>query len=207
MTKIILCAAAFAVSAFSAQAQDKKLEFGVKAGANLTTFTGDFEDAEVKPGFHAGGIANYHFNESFGLQAEVLYSLQGAKSGYEETDFGTTFKNVRVNLSYINVPVLAKYELKNVRGLSFGFGPQVGVLVSAKQKFDAVSGGSTSEESEDIKDQLKTVDFSVIGDVEYKLASNIFFSVRGQLGVSNVNDVGNDKVHNAGLSLSGGYRF
>ncbi|MBD3581998.1 porin family protein [Flavobacterium selenitireducens] len=208
MTKLIICAAALAVSALSAQAQEKKFEFGVKAGAQLSTFAGDFEEAEALAGFHVGGLVNYHFNENFSVQPELLLSMQGAESGDEYWDGEVRYENMRVELFYLNMPVLVKYHFAKVRGLSVGAGPQVGVLLSAKQKYDSVVFGDRDENENDIKDDVKPIDIGLVGDVEYKLKNDIFFSVRANVGFVNINDDGsNDKTRNSVVSLSAGYRF
>lgn len=208
MTKLIICAAAFAVSVLSAQAQEKKFEFGVKAGAQLSTFAGDFDEAEAIAGFHVGGVANYHLSEDFSIQPELLLSMQGSESGEEYWDGEVRYENMRVELFYINMPVLVKYHFTKVKGLSVGAGPQIGVLLSAKQKYDSVLFGDRDEHDNDIRDDVKPIDIGLVGDVEYKLPNNIFFSFRANVGFMNINDDGSDdKTRNSVVSLSAGYRF
>ena len=133
MKKIVL--AAIAVMGFGfANAQD--IKFGIKGGINLSTFTGDIEDASSKVGFQAGGFAELKLSDKFSIQPEVLYSLQGAK--FKETGDSYSYKE-NINASYLNVPVLAKYYV--IDKLSVEAGPQIGFLLSAKSKWESVEGG------------------------------------------------------------------
>ncbi len=59
------------------------------------------------------------------LQPEVLYSGQGAK-------FSDSLVTGKLNYGYLNVPVLFKYQ--HASGLFAETGPQVGFLLSAKEK-------------------------------------------------------------------------
>ncbi|WP_304038414.1 outer membrane beta-barrel protein [Mesonia mobilis] len=86
-------------------------EFGVKAGVNLANLNTD-GDIDGKTSFYLGAVAEFGLSESFALQPELVYSMQGA----DELD-----------LSYINIPVLAKYYL--VEGLAVEVGPQFGFVV------------------------------------------------------------------------------
>lgn len=62
------------------QAQD--IKFGVKAGINLANDTGEGEfdtGSSLKAGIHLGGVAQLSISEKFGVQGELLYSMQGFK--------------------------------------------------------------------------------------------------------------------------------
>nr|GFD13455.1 hypothetical protein [Tanacetum cinerariifolium] len=98
---------------FASQAQS--IKYGVKAGASLTNFSGkDSDGYKNKFGFNGGVAANFGLNDMFSIQPEVLYSMKGAKAN------GT---DVRLNLNYIDVPVLAKISTGET-GLFFELGPQ-----------------------------------------------------------------------------------
>lgn len=193
MKKVLL--SAVAVMAFmSVSAQETR--FGVKAGANLTTFTGDVEDLDSKVGFHVGGFAEIKLTDKFAVQPEILFSTQGAKykePGYEE----------KTNLSYLNIPVMAKYYV--AEKFSLEAGPQIGFLLSAKAKFD----GDGESGDEDIKDGLKSIDFGVNFGAGYDFTENVSVGLRYNLGLSNISDaeVGDGKIKNSVFSLSVGYKF
>src|SRR5690606_23772672 len=130
MKKMFLVAA---VAVLGMSQTDAQVNFGIKAGPQLTNIVGDdFDESDSKLGFIAGGYANIRFSEQLAFQPELVYSLQGTKSEVMGTD-------VTVNLSYINLPLMMKWYAYD--GLNFEFGPQIGFNVSSKVKVD----GSTFE--------------------------------------------------------------
>lgn len=205
--KSIICAAVLAAATASVQAQDKKFQFGAKAGANLSTVTGDYEDAEPLAGAHVGVFAEYRINGNFSVQPELVFSMQGAKSDAAEDVFGTIYTNEWIKLNYLNLPVLAKYHFSRVKGLSVGAGPQIGLLLSAKQKYYTDVEGVHQEHEDDVKDNLKSIDLGIAAGVEYELPMHVFFSLRANVGLLDINDGGSDKAYNSALQLSAGYRF
>jgi hypothetical protein len=191
MKKVILFAA-FAVVAFATQAQVK---FGAKAGLNLSTWGGDAKDllgdVKMKPGFYIGGLANISVSENFAVQPELLVSAEGTKT----TD-GTT---VNFNTMFINVPVVAQY--KTASGFYVEAGPQLGLLVSAKAKADG--------DSEDIKDDLQSTNFSAVLGLGYTMSNGFGFGARYNLGLSNaLKDAPSEvKVNTSNISIGVHYVF
>lgn len=185
MKKILLTAAAvFAIS--FANAQDVK--FGAKAGLNLSSLA-NAEGAKTQVGFHLGGYATISVSDKFAVQPELLYSAQGAK-----------FEGGSLNLSYINIPVMAKFNVADKFNLEVG--PQVGLLMSASQKF---SGGSL-----DVKEGYKTMDFGLNFGAGYDVAENINVGLRYCLGLSQLEKelaTGQTATKNTNIQLSLGYRF
>ncbi len=107
-----------AVVAFgTANAQD--IKFGVKAGANFSNFTGDF-DSDGKTGFYVGGLADFSVSEKFHVQPELLYSMEGA-----DNDGG---------VSYLRLPIMAKYYV--MEGLNLQAGPTVAFKIGADDAID-----------------------------------------------------------------------
>ncbi len=191
MKKLLL--SAMAVCAFgmtTVNAQD--ISYGVKAGLNLSNFSGDDTDElNNRTAFHIGGMLEIALSDVFSLQPEVLYSAQGATLSENGVDGS-------FNFSYINIPVMAKYYV--TEGLSLEFGPQVGILVSAETEAE----GTTS----DIKDYITSSDFGLNFGMGYKLESGVNFSARYNLGLSNIDDTeSTDEVQNAVFQLSIGYFF
>lgn len=119
-----------------AQAQEY-FNFGVKGGVNFATLTGDDADeldAKMKTGFHLGVLAEIMISDKFGIQPEVLYSSQGAKSDvamFEE--FGGNV-DVDIKLDYIAVPVMLKYFV--APGFSLEAGPQFSFLSKSEIEAD-----------------------------------------------------------------------
>lgn len=140
----------------------------------------------MKVGFHIGGLAELKLSEKFALQPELLFSSQGFKSNYYDLDDRKVDYNV--NLSYVNIPIMAKFF--PIEGLSIEAGPQVGFLVSAKNELNDYNNEDLEPgESEiDTKDLYKSLDFGINIGASYEMESGLFFSARYNLGLSKVDD-------------------
>ena len=201
MKKIILTVSAVFAFGFM-DAQETK--FGVKGGVNFATLTGDAEDVSMKVGFNVGGFVEIKVSDKFSVQPELLYSTQGARTEISEFD-GFNF-DAKVNLGYLNIPIMARYYVANKFSLEAG--PQVGFLLSAKGKAEVMEGGVTTSAEEDIKDEFESIDFGVNFGAGYDFTKNLSANVRYNFGLTNIaKDSGNDKANNSVLSLSLGYKF
>jgi hypothetical protein len=188
--KKVLLSFVLAASFFGATAQ---VQFGAKAGANLANVVGDdAEEAKSKIGFNVGAFVEIPAGEKFSVKPELVYSLQGAK--FEETGED----DVKFNLSYINIPVLAKYNI--AEGFFAETGPQIGFLVSAKAKQGDADGV-------DIKDTFKGTDFSWALGLGYELPEGFGFNARYNLGLSKLPEDGDGKVKNGVFQVGVFYKF
>lgn len=175
-------------------------KFGIKAGGNLSSFTGG--DSKSKIGFYAGALVNIPISDAFSVQPEVVYSQQGAKAkdDYEMATY--TVKNMQQTLSYINVPVMVQYNATPEFYLEAG--PEFGLLVSAKAKGDI--NGSTYKA--DNKDTMKTFNFGAGIGLGYKFTPNFGVNARYIAGITKIlkNDFG-DSSKNTNFQLGVNYLF
>ncbi|HSN61838.1 MAG TPA: porin family protein [Ferruginibacter sp.] len=183
---------ALAAILMSGSAKAQSVNFGIKGGLNLYTLN-DERDVKYdsKPGVNVGLLAHIHLAPQLGLQPEVVYSLQGAKS---------TVANIetKLNLGYINVPVMLQYMFDN--GFRLQAGPQVGFLISGKSEI--------KDEENNIKDQFKTVDFGVGAGLGYvHPASGFGVDARYNLGLSDITESDLTKMTNRGFQLGVFYLF
>lgn len=190
MKKIILSVAAVLTFGF-VNAQDVK--FGVKVGGNLTNIRVDAGDVgtvvfKSNVGGQAGAFAEIKVVEKFAVQPEALFS-------YESSEIS----GVDFNLSYVNVPVMAKYYVSDK--ISLQAGPQIGFLVAAKAKMDG--------ESEDVKDQLKTTNFGLNFGLGYSFTEKVAVDFRYNVGLTEIAVDGFEggKMKLSGFSLALGYKF
>ncbi len=105
----------------------QKFQFGLKAGANLSNFSGvNWDNVDTKPilGFHGGAFVNFLFGDNFMLSPEALFSTQGARFktvGEGDQDY---------KVSYLAVPVLLRYRFNG--GFYIEAGPQVSFKLDEK---------------------------------------------------------------------------
>jgi Outer membrane protein beta-barrel domain len=170
-----------------------QVQFGVKAGYNLTTLTGSRTTGfDSKSGFSGGVLAAVPLFNSFYLQPEIVYSGQGSS-------FTDGSQKINLNYDYLNVPVLFKYQ--NPNGLFAETGPQVGFLLSAKGKQNGIT--------EDIKDFTQSVDFSWAFGLGYKIPNiNLGIDIRYNLGLTNTaKDLGDETAKNSVFQFGLFYMF
>ncbi|MCK8520263.1 PorT family protein [Aquimarina sp. D1M17] len=193
--KKILVFAVLASFSFFGNAQEESIRFGAKAGLNLGNVKGDNENTDMRTSFHVGALAEIPISEKFAFQPELLYSSQGNK--VDESDFESTTK-----LDYLQVPLMGKFYV--AEGLSLQAGPQVGFLLAANSEGE----DNGVDFDEDVKDQLKTIDFGLNLGAGYQLDMGVFFDARYNLGLSNIlDDSGDLSVQNSVFQFSVGYKF
>ena len=167
MRKLSIITAAFLLMFVGFQNANAQIDFGLKAGLNLTTWSQDdsFEvnnvddagnevsgtynellDASMKPGFHAGAYAKFDMG-AFTITPELLYSQKGSKDYYS----APTGESITMNWDYLSLPVMFGVELFDLVGLQAG--PQLGFLMVHNQKSDA--------EAYDVEANIDDVTFSV----------------------------------------------
>lgn len=195
---LIVIALLFVVNS---NAQDKPLTFGVKAGMNLSNATGDIEGNKAMIGFRAGVSLDYAFSQDLYLLTGLNYSMQGTKLGEIEE------QSVKLNLSYLQLPIHIGYKLEIAEGtkLVFHAGPYVGYAVSGNWKVGSASIGAFSDEAESELGKLKRFDFGV------GLGTGVEFGKFGvdlgwDFGLAKVND-SDGSIKNMNGYLTVGYKF
>lgn len=149
MKKIFFLTACILASYQSGFAQ---LNFLPKIGAGFFCFDDGNTDTEIKQkariGFVAGAGLQIPITERVSIQPELLFSNKGGKEVYESDGYGSTDKTI---LNYIEVPILAQYNILGDREEDFNFfaeaGPYLGVGVNGKVKSESTGmyGGGTTE--------------------------------------------------------------
>jgi opacity protein-like surface antigen len=214
MKKILLSAILLATGFANAQ----EIKFGAKLGLNISNFSGDLTDAKSLIGAQLGGFDEIKITDKFAVQPELLFSMQGSKTSYSETDVNYSYsENSKNKLNYLNIPVLAKFNVSEKFALLAG--PQFGLLMSAKQDFDiteTISGVTDNySESVDAKNFYKSVAMSFNLGAAYSFTDNIFVDVRYNLGLSNISKDFTDEfgdsysadIKNNVIQFSVGYKF
>lgn len=160
----------------------------------------------------AWGIsAAYNFKRSFGFQTGIYYSFIGQT--YEDIDYLNRDIYREVDLDYIQIPVLAKYNTKltDVRFYSV-LGPQFGLLTKADIRYtiDGVDKGTP-----DAKERFSNFDMGIVlgTGMQYDISENLYISagLRFYVGLMDINakewrTPNLDNVYDPSLNGYGGVR-
>ena len=182
MKKFVLAAVMMLSSvATFAQHEEGSLTIQPRVGVNIASLTQN-DGGKARIGLAAGAELEYQVSDIFSLSAGAMYSMQGAKNG-----------NIKLNLDYINVPVMANVYV--VPGLAVKLGLQPGFKVNSKVDVLGVSANIPG---------AKSVDLSLpIGlSYEYK---NFVLDGRYNFGLTKVNEIGDSK--NSVFQITAGYKF
>jgi hypothetical protein len=214
----------FSLIAFIADAQD--FSFGIKAGANFAAIGKSdeplFDPADAfdvpelnfvsSSGGDNGGLTAIYFgvyaeipvSKAFSIQPELLYSRQGGTQDgslvFQEGNFNyeSTF-----NLSYLTVPIMAKFYV--AKGLSLEAGPQIGFLLKSEVDIEVNNALLASSTTEDVKDFTKSTDFAFNIGAGYQLNSGLNFNLRYNIGLTDAYE--DIDAKNSVFQVGVGYTF
>ena len=232
MKKFIMMAALMVV-AVSANAQFEPGTFSIqpKLGANISWLSntpnmplGEFDNKYIEldkspiAGALVGVEAEYQLANMFSLAAGLNFSMQGSGwSDFDEkiSDVKIEIKDNKMNLGYINVPVVANVYL--FKGFAIKAGVQVGFLVRANYEViatyrdDKASQNLSTKFDQSIKDECKKVDLSIPIGVSYQVPTiPIVIDARYNLGLTKVikeSEEGYKDLKNNVIQLTVGYKF
>lgn len=176
--------AAVIILFFGNTAISQEIDLGVKAGVNFATIT-DIDNLSSKTGFQAGVFVGIKFNDRIGVQADILYSQQGAKVDVAKFD-----------LNYVNVPVVLKVYL--FKGLNIQAGPQFGFIIK-DEVYQIDNGGGPG------KIDAEKSDVSGVVGAGLDLPFGIRVDARYNFGFNDV--LGSTDGKNSVTSIAVGYSF
>ena len=204
MKKVFLAIAAVVLSATTAMAQSPAGTAFIKpmVGGTLSTLT-KVRESKMRVGFVGGAEFGYQVSDQFAVTAGLLASMQGTKSDDQGIidfgPFGTLgVKEPSINMTYLNVPVLANYYI--VPGLAIKAGVQPGFLISQKIKAKTTAGDVENTDSEG----FKKFDLSIPLGLSYEF-DDFVIDARYNLGLTKVFDNGDCK--NSVIMLTVGYKI
>ena len=129
MKKVLLLAVFAAGVVFCANAQDKKVSWGVRAGMNLSNigdkYTGeskaDYEqDFKTRVGFNIGVVMDWNLSEHFTIQPGLYFTTRGGKLEENDDDY-----NEKWRASYLQLPVLASYRFNLSDNVKWHINPMI----------------------------------------------------------------------------------
>ena len=231
--KKLFMIAAMMVAAVSANAQFEPgtLSIQPKIGGNISWLSntpnlplGDVDDREIElkkspiVGALIGAEAEYQLTNMFSLAAGLNFAMQGSGwKDYDEKigDVKYEIKDTKLNLYYINVPVVANVYL--FKGFAVKAGGQVGFLVKANRELSATvkdennDWNMSTKYDESFTSECKKVDVAIPMGVSYQVPTiPIVIDARYNLGLTKVNkesEEGYKDFKNNVIQLTVGYKF
>lgn len=177
---------------FAGSATAQHANIGIKGGLNaFEIVNSNNSKVDTNLGFHAGLIGHFHASDQFALQPEIYYSVQGGQ-------FNLAGSEVKLNLNYLNVPILLQYMFDN--GFRLQAGPQAGFLISANSR---VNNTET-----DVKNNYEDIDLGLVAGLSYVNPETDFgIDFRYNHGMSNINKTGTIDAYNRGFQVGLFYLF
>lgn len=164
---------------------------------------------DVKLGFVAGVEGEYQITPMISVAAGLLYSMQGTKWEDLESqtaDYRDMSKDNMVNLSYLNIPIVANFYV--LKGFALKAGLQAGFLLDSKGKetnYDNLENREV-ETSGDIEG-IKKFDLSIPLGASYEF-NNVVIDARYNLGLTKVCPGDENKSSkNSVIQVTVGYKF
>lgn len=206
MKKITIALMCMLLTAGAAMAQ-KQFTFGPKIGVDYTHFWGKNAYHGGQLNYQAGLFMEYRFTSRFSIAPEVVFAAQGGKYDVKDYNDGDGYFDAKFteNVNYINIPVMFKYYV--TPALSIDLGPQLGINVYSKYTVESKDKHLNIKETEDQKDDTKTIDVGVGLGFTYNIAKDVFVQGRYTLGLTEVFDKSWDTGKNGNAQIAIGYRF
>lgn len=221
MKKQLLLLLSIAVSTF-AMAQLKP-SFGIRAGASHAGMRGDAVSnlnnlvdvangmiaTSNKTGFFAGAYAAIPLSEKISVEPALYYTQKGytlnGNLDIKAVEFLGANANARLNMQYIDVPVLLK---ATINGFQVFAGPQVSYLANAGLETTAgVLGVNLLNKNMDATQQFNRWDAGLTGGVGYQFANGVNLTARYDHGLSRVDANKNLNAYNRSFKVGLGFSF
>jgi hypothetical protein len=161
----------------------------------------------LKPGFNVGIFSKIPVTPGFSVQPELLYSLKGSKTDYNNFVEGTG--QYRFNLGYVELPVLAVVNL--AKNFSIHLGGYGAYLTNANVK-DVNNNGTIQSITELNANDFNRWDFGLAGGLAFDI-ENFTLGARYNYGLTEIGKSGNltgtalGNAKNNGLSIYVGFGF
>jgi len=107
---------------------------GLRAGFTATQISGDDLTGFHKLGAYAGAFVNFPLSDNlkWKFQSELDFVMKGSHTYYPSGQNATISSKYVLNIGYIEVPVLIKWNL--VPNMELEFGPTFGVLLYQRER-------------------------------------------------------------------------
>ncbi len=209
MLSSVLGVLIFLVSTTSiSNAIDKKsksnVSFGFKTGLNISNPTHDdsFSDLENITKLSYGGFVSKPLSAKVTLQPEIQYITKGYKFSFSPAGSFVS----EVNISYVEIPVLIKYNFpsSSATQVNLFIGPSLSFQLEAKANWHDIESSGV----EQIDSLFNTTDIGLVvgGGFDFPISSGeLTFDFRYTKGLGDIVKYG--ELKNSDLAIHLGYRF
>jgi hypothetical protein len=169
---------------------------GAKGGLNFSSLiagSGLGESFSFTKNFHAGLFVSYRVR-NVAIQPEFIFSQQGATGRFNNQSLNTSYQ-------FFNVPVIVKYYFGKYFNVQVG--PQIGVLLKAREDFVANSAWVTLDQNS--APWLNTADGSICMGIGYETNFGLTLETRYALAFTPIRNF-SGTAYNEMFQFSVGYR-
>lgn len=182
------------ISIGQANAQEKRIAFGLKVGEDLSTFTGDLKDTKYTFKYQAGITIDIALTENIYILTGMDFHMKGTNSKSEPS--------IKYNPLYLQTPAHIAYKFK--------LSPSAKFVINAGPYAAYGIGGKVKEGNESLKifgdNRLTRLDYGVGGGIGFELS--IFCINAGyDFGLKNISDIKDCKINNQNAYLTVGIKF
>jgi hypothetical protein len=143
-----------------------------------------------------GGVGvSYFYNRQWGYNGSVFLSKIGQNYAGDQAGAAATRK---VKLTYLEVPLLIMAQVPNMQNSTwFAFGPDVMILINAKQDYSRDGGNSLPNPdgmaTGNVKDRFKRADIALnismnqMYNLNYSRRAMFLFSINSSVGITDIN--------------------
>ncbi len=168
---------------------------GIKGGLNVSNlYIDDVNDENARYGFNVGFFGEVISGDAAALQLELLYSTKGSRAYYD----GVFDQEVKYNLNYLDLPVLAVIKLGETAEIHLG--GYASYLLQANIEYNGDWGSGNQEVN---KDRLNSFDYGLTGGVGFNFGP-VQIGARYNYGLAKIADddvsralIGDSKNSNA----------
>ncbi len=99
----------------------QRFNAGLEAGATATRISGDMDPrgGRARLGFYGSIFTNYPVSDYSQLQLEMMYIQKGSRAFVPVSDDDPEGRDYRLDLHYVEIPVVYKLELSEVTGIVY----------------------------------------------------------------------------------------
>lgn len=203
----------------SASAQEKGFYYGARFGLGEASLKSDaFDETNSKLLWTLGGATAYQFTKNVGLSADFLVTGKGTKASGVTEESGITGTtdypyNGKVNLVYLDVPLLLKFSIgiQKVHFRAFA-GPSLNFAFGGlyERTYENANYNENNGFSREIS-TLETIDNALVYglgvDAESSDGRLFFLDARIGKSMGSIGTLNGEKLKSSTFSLTAGYLF